>query len=302
MIGVIVNPKSGRARGIDRVALAASLAAASREPIEIAPTRRAGHAPELVRDFVRRGASRIVAWGGDGTVNEVAGAILGTGAIFGIVPAGSGDGLARGLGLPREAAKAFNVATTAAPTAIDVGFLGGRHFLNIAGVGFDAYVGHAFNAAGAHGPRGGLRYAQHGLSALLRYEHERYQIDLPGLRRDGTHFLIAFANAPEYGNGVVIAPDADPTDGWLEALVVESGSPVRQLWRARRLVFGQRRPAQGVHRLRVKEGTIAAERLICHVDGETFEAQTEVRVSVKSAALLVAGVRRRTHHESHENP
>lgn len=293
MIAVIVNPKSGRARGIDRVALANALAKRSRESIAIAPTRAKGHAPELVRDFLHQGATRIVAWGGDGTVNEVAGAVLGSGAVFGIVPAGSGDGLARGLGLPRETERAFETATTAASTAIDVGFLGDRHFLNVAGVGFDAYVGHAFNAAGASGPRGGMRYLTHGLSALLRYEDQHYGIALSGLSREGTHFLIAFANAPEYGNGVVIAPDADPTDGWLEAIVVETASPVRQLWRARQLFFGRRRPAKGVHRLRVKEGTITADRLICHVDGETFEATGEIRVRLEPAALLIAGVRAR---------
>ena len=291
MIGVIVNPKSGRTRGVDRVALATELARAAGGSIVIAPTRAAGHAPELVHAFLRQGATRIVAWGGDGTVNEVAGAVIGNAAAFGIVPAGSGDGLARGLGLPRDPAKAFAIATTAPARAIDVGYLGDRHFLNIAGIGFDAFVGHAFNAAGAHGPRGGLRYARHGLAALARYEHAHYRIDLPGFSRDGTHFLIAFANAPEYGNGVVIAPDADPTDGWLEALVVDDGPAWRQLWRARRLVFGRRREAAGVHRLRVRAGTIFGERLICHVDGETFEATGQIRVRLEPSALLVAGIK-----------
>ena len=90
----------------------------------------------------------------------------------------------------------------------------------------------------------------------------------------------------------MIAPDADPSDGWLDAIVVAGGSPIRQFWRARRLGWRPRSPAEGVLRARVQHATIAADRLECHVDGETFDASGTIDVSITPGALRIAGARK----------
>jgi len=114
---------------------------------------------------------------------------------------------------------------------IDVGWLGSRHFLNIAGIGFDAAVASAFNRRSRRGPAG---YVVEVLRALGSYRSRSYAIELDGIPVTRPRFLIAFANAPQYGTGLVISPDADPADGALNLVMVDGGWSVAQLWRARR--------------------------------------------------------------------
>src|SRR5688572_5567945 len=153
-IGVIINPVSGRlgrrARsGDDRVATARRFAGRrTAVELETAVTAAPGHAVDLARGFMSRGFDVVVSWGGDGTANEVAQPLIGTATALGIVAEGSGNGLARGLGLPRDAEAALAAAVDRPAMPIDVGYLGNRHFLNIGSVGFDAEVALAFSACG----------------------------------------------------------------------------------------------------------------------------------------------------------
>jgi YegS/Rv2252/BmrU family lipid kinase len=285
---VIINPIAGRARrGIDREALARSLLAAHGLVADVAITGAAGHGRNLALAAIDRGVDRVVAWGGDGTVNEVAGPLIGSPVSLGIVPSGSGDGFARSLGLPHDPRRAFARAVTPERFAVDVGRLGDRHFLNVGGVGFDAAIACLFNARAT---RGALGYVTGGLRSVWSYDCDTYELEIDGNRLHGSRFLIAFANGRQYGNGIVIAPDASLTDGWLNAVIVSHGSPLRQFWRARRLAVGRLRPAEGIVRSRVQRAVISGPRLLCHVDGEPFEAMGELVVTVMPASLLVAGL------------
>jgi diacylglycerol kinase (ATP) len=288
---IIINPRSGlkkthhTADGT-RLDRAKRWAESAGVLADIEVTTRSGHAKEIAAKAVAAGVDRIVAWGGDGTVNEVAGALFGTVAALGIVPGGSGDGLARSLGLPRDPGQALRLALTGRSKPIDVGWLAGRHFLNIAGIGFDAEVAHRFNARRSRGTRG---YVVDGLSLVWSYACRRYRIRLTegSQEFDGPHFLLAFANGREYGSGIVLAPDADPSDGLLDMVMVTGGSAVRQLWRSRRLAFRRMSPAEGVWRDRVRGASIEGEHLACHVDGEPFVAEGLVEVRLEPGALNV---------------
>lgn len=288
---VIINPVSGSGgrrpvAGEARARLArAAIAALPDADAEIRITRARGHGRELAQAAVARGVDRVIAWGGDGTVNEVAGPLIGTGAALGVVPSGSGDGLARSLGLPRQPRAALHTALTAPAAPIDVGWLGTRHFLNVGGIGFDAAIACAFNARAR---RGGLGYVIGSLSSVWGYRCGSYEIEIDGQRLSGQRFLVTFANGRQFGNGVVIAPDADLRDGWLNAVIVAGGSPFRQFWRARRLAVGRLRRAEGVLRLRTRQARVSGELLVCHVDGEGFEASGDVDVSLAPQALRVA--------------
>lgn len=291
-VGVIINPFAGRGRirdrtGDDRQQLAHQLAVTMGDAVEttIVRTSGPGDAAQRARRFVEQRFDRVVAWGGDGTVNEVAGPLLGSTTVLGIVPSGSGDGLAHGLGLPVLPDRALATAIGASPRALDVGFLGDRHFLNIGGIGFDAAVGRAFNRGGRHGALG---YASQALAQVWRYQPIDYRLVLDDDARHGRCLLVAFANAREYGNRLVIAPDADPSDGWLNAVIVEPGAALRQVWRARRLFFRPLKPAAGVHRQLVHRARISADTLLCHVDGEVFESTGDLDVTIQPGALQVA--------------
>ncbi len=288
-IGVVVNPISGRTggrRGARRAEQAAAILARLNVRADVVVTARAGHALEIARAFVAQGCDRIVAWGGDGTVNEVAGAIIGTPVVIGIVPCGSGDGLARSLGIDGPTDLSFERALTAHPGAVDVGYLGARHFLNIAGIGFDAAVAAAFNA---RAKRGLTDYVWNLFTMVWSHTPARYRVVVDGAVSDQDRFLVAFANGREYGNRMVLAPAADARDGWLDVVLVDEGSPVRQLWRARRLAIGHGRPAQGVFWGRCRTASVSGERLQCHVDGESFETSGMLEVRIVAGAIRIAG-------------
>jgi YegS/Rv2252/BmrU family lipid kinase len=293
--GVVINPISGRVRGTGtrRAALVRTVAARFRVDADVRITERAGHAVELTDLFLDAGVDRVIVWGGDGTVNEAAGPIIERpgSAALGIVPGGSGDGLARSLGLGVRPERALAVAFTAPTAPVDVGYLANRHFLNIAGIGFDATVGMAFNRRSKRGLRG---YLLELVGTVWSYRIERYGLVVDGVTSDRERFLIAFANGREYGNGMVLAPSADPCDGWLDVVVVDAGGPIRQLWRARRLAFGHGRPAHGVFWGRCQSAAITGDRLVCHVDGETFVTSGTVEVRIEPGAIQVAGVARTT--------
>lgn len=296
---VVINPISGRASGSrDAGSRRASLVhdVATRVGVEtdVAITERAGHAAEIARRLVAEGCDRIIVWGGDGTVNEAAGPILAGGArrtsasALGIIPGGSGDGLAHSLGLGHPPKRALEVAMTGPVIPIDAGYIGDRHFLNIAGVGFDAAVGTAFNRRGKRGLRG---YVRQLFTTVWSYEPCRYRLAADGVVSEGIRFLIAFANGREYGNRMVLAPAADPSDGWLDVVTVDPGSPIRQLWRARRLAIGHGKPAEGIVWGRCRTATITGDRLLCHVDGETFQTTGTLDVRIVPGAIGICGAR-----------
>jgi len=290
-IAVIINPVSGRGRrrpmGETRAQLARALTAAEGVTAEIQVTRATGHGAELAREFRDRGYDVVVAWGGDGTVNEVAGPLIGSGSALAIVPSGSGDGLARSLGLPARPEQAMALALSGRSTAIDVGFIGARHFLNIAGVGFDAAVAVGFARAGRYGT---ISYAKEAFGRLWSYRCANYELVTDGQRFTGRLFLVAFANGCQYGNGLVIAPDGDPSDGLLNAIVVDEGSAMSVLWRARRLFINKLGQARGIRRLVVRSASIASDTLYCHVDGEPFEASGRLDIRVEPGGLRLAGL------------
>lgn len=294
---VIVNPESGR-RGrhaetaADRLELVRRMLRDGADPghdtADIQLTRSRGHGAELARAAVAQGADVVVAWGGDGTANEIAGPLIGTRTALGIVPAGSGNGLARGLGLPVDRSKALRLALAGPVGAIDTAMMGARHFLNIGGIGFDAVVALSFDR---RGKRGLTSYVRNTFTEVWSYRPARYRIELDdGPAMHGTYQMVSFANAREYGNRLVLAPDANPRDGRLNAVIVDAGAALRQLWRARRLAFPSTRPAEGVHRVSVQRATISADRMQCHVDGEPFEATGTLEVTIRPATLLVRGL------------
>lgn len=257
-------------------------------------TERQGHARELAQHCVNEGCEAVIAMGGDGTVNEVAQALVGTSVALGIVPCGSGDGLARGLRLPLTLADAMRIALTPATTRIDVGYAGDRIFLNIAGIGFDAEVGLLF---ATRSTRGALGYVIKSLQLVWTYRAPDYEVHwhtgASDEMRAGRKFLVGFANAPEYGNGAVLSPDASVQDGLVDIVLVEAGSPLQQMWRARRLFWRRRRDARGLERARAVRASVHGQTIVYHVDGEVFTTSGTLEICVRPQALLVRATRPR---------
>jgi len=187
--------------------------------VKVITTQFAGEATQLVKQYVNKEYKKVVAVGGDGTVNEVASAIVETDAILGIVPLGSGNGLARHLKIPLKPQKALNLIKEGNHIKIDYGKINDRKFFCTTGVGFDAHIGHVFSKLEG---RGFGNYLKATVSEFRRYQPKRYEISMNGTTIMRDAFLITFANASQYGNNAHIAPKADIKDGKLEVAIMRS--------------------------------------------------------------------------------
>jgi YegS/Rv2252/BmrU family lipid kinase len=232
-------------------------------------------------------ATLVCAWGGDGTVNEVARAVAGSGTALGVVPAGSGNGLARELGLPWDPAAALAVALGCRERVIDVGDVDGHLFVNLAGIGLDAEVAARFNARSA-GRRGLWPYVAMTAREVLRYHPREYTIRFGAETWRERALLVVCANARQYGGGAVVAPSARPDDGQLELVVVRPRPPLVVLRDALHLFRGTLDRAPGVRTVRTPAVEICgAEPMLFHVDGEAVAGGPVLTVRVRPAALRV---------------
>jgi diacylglycerol kinase (ATP) len=288
-IAIIINPIAGGHAGAagTRVDLARRVAADCAENADVSVTDARGHARELARAARASGARRVIAWGGDGTVNEVATALAFSDIPLGIVAGGSGNGLARELALPTRREEALRVAISGSPRSIDVGTIDDRLFVNLAGIGFDAHVAALFNAPGNR-RRGARGYVMLTARSLLTYKRQRYQIVADGERIAVDALLVVIANGTEFGNRILIAPGARVDDGALDLVVVKERSRAATICCMPLLV------ARRVHRVPVWSSRRAQDVAIesdapmpYHVDGESLQGGTTLRARVHPAALRV---------------
>jgi YegS/Rv2252/BmrU family lipid kinase len=289
-IAIIINPIAGGKRPETARAhaeLAAAVLGSSNEPGEIFVTERKHHARELAAAAVARGCRLVVAWGGDGTVNEIGSALVFRETALAIVPAGSGNGLARTLAVARDPKQAIQDALRATPRTIDAGDIAGHLFFSLAGVGFDAHVARCFDREQA-GRRGLAGYVRIVARELVWYRPAAYRIDqLPGAAR--TALLVTVANSPQFGNGARIAPSARLDDGRLDLVVVEEVSRLRTILAIPRLFNGRIATMPGVSIRQIESTTIESDLpMAFHVDGEPFEGSTRLTVGIKPGALRVS--------------
>jgi len=214
----VINPISGNKSKKNIPDLIEQKFADAKYDVKVVFTQYAGEATQIVKQHILKGYKKIVAAGGDGTVNEVASGVVETDAVLGIIPLGSGNGLARHLNLPMNTNKALEVIKSAEPIKIDYGKINDRKFFCTTGVGFDAHIGHVFSKLDG---RGFANYIKATVSEFRKYQPQRYEISMNGTTIMRDAFLITFANASQYGNNAHIAPKADIVDGKLEVAILK---------------------------------------------------------------------------------
>ena len=286
-VRAILNPRAGVAA--QRAREAVEQGRPSWRDYAVYLTREPGHATELAREAVAAGADVVLAVGGDGTVNEVARGLIGSAAALGIVPVGSGNGLARALRVPLQPGAALRALESGSRRRMDVGSLNGRHFLNLAGIGFDAVVGQAFHERGRKGGRRGIfGYVLLSLRELRAYRAPRLVVEAGTERLDLTAFVVTFANGPQYGSGAVINPGGKLDDGKLEVVVFESGPLWRTMVAAPRLFLGGIERTPGYRRLVGPVATVtAAAPAAVHCDGDPVDAASRLEVHLLPRALEI---------------
>ncbi len=290
-VAVIINPISGTGGRLDvarrRAQFAAAFLSDRGVDADVFLTERGGHARALTEAALERGVTTVVAWGGDGTMNEVASALAFSGAARGIVPSGSGNGLARELRIPFEPEAAFDVALRGTTRCIDAGEFDGHLFFNIAGIGLDARVAHGFAVNGLV-RRGFRRYLEITARELMAGAGSEHTIVTDGETQRLRTLLIAIANGCQYGNGAVIAPKACLDDGKLDVVVVADRSPVMALLQAPRVFMGQIARIPGVTMRAAAEIEITSgQAVIYHVDGEPYVGGASVSARCRPQALNV---------------
>lgn len=289
-VTIIINPISGGASP-ERARLRAQLASAvvdrHGDRAEVFVTERRGHARELARAAAGRGARLVISWGGDGTLNEVASALAFGNVPLGLVPAGSGNGFARELGVAPRPERAIADAIGAKPRAIDLGEVDDRLFVNVAGFGFDAYVAAEFDKRG--GRRGFAGYVAVTARALVSYVPRNYTITTAEGCKTSRAVLVTVANSAQFGNGARIAPRALLDDGRLDLVVVEERARWRTLCHVPRLFNGTVERMPGCSICHIRQATIESDQpMAFHVDGEPVQGGTRLNVRVHPAALRVA--------------
>ena len=214
----IVNPISGTSDKEHILNLIPKYLDNRRFEWSIRKTEHKGHAAEFSGEAIRDGVDVVVAVGGDGTVNEVARSLVHTDTALGIIPCGSGNGLARHLFIPMNPEGALQVLSDCQIEQLDYGMIDQEPFFCTCGVGFDAFISDRFAKAGR---RGLLTYIENTLKEGLKYKPDTYEITIDGERQVYKAFLIACANASQYGNNVYIAPHASMSDGLMDVTLME---------------------------------------------------------------------------------
>jgi YegS/Rv2252/BmrU family lipid kinase len=282
---LILNPNSGANRrrprlreSLERWATEAELHA------EISPTVRVGHAREIARDAAGS-FDCVVAVGGDGTVNEVACGAMESGVPVGIIPCGSGNGLARHLRIPMNPREAMRVLATGPIRSIDTGTANGYRFVTAMGVGFDAEIVRRFNEMPA---RGLSSYVNIGTRLFFSYRPGRCTVSAGDRSVELTPFLVSVANSDQLGNNARIAPRARVDDGVLDLVALEPAGLFSSLGMAVRLFTGSLDRAAGVTRMAGTRFEIRRESDgVIHVDGETRTTGPVIVVEVHPGSLRV---------------
>ena len=281
----IVNPISGTRGKGSIISLIPEYLDAERFDYDIVYTERSGHAAQLAREAAEEGIDIAVAVGGDGTVNEVARSLVHTDTALAIIPCGSGNGLARHLFIPINPIGALKILSECHIEALDYGRINGQPFFCTCGIGFDAIISQRFAEAGK---RGLLTYVDNTLKEGLTYKPETYQISFDGEEKTYEAFLIACANASQYGNNVFIAPAASMNDGLMDVTILEpfnlleATQVVVQLLNKTidRNSHARTYQCKRVHIHRQKPGVV-------HFDGDPMECGTDIDVELISKGIQV---------------
>lgn len=286
LIRFIVNPISGISSKDSVIEILNGVMNRDLYEWEVCPTQYAGHGAVLATMAAENHYDVVVAVGGDGTVNEVARSLVNTDTVLGIIPCGSGNGLARHLQIPLDVREAVEMINGGNVIAIDYGLVNHKPFFCTCGMGFDAEVSYKFASASK---RGLFTYIEKTFQELAKYKPEVYTLEDQFGKRTYEAFCIVFANASQYGNNIYVAPKASMTDGLMDISLLESFKPFEAPALAVQLFSG--RLKDGVNHVKMsrtrKIKVIREAPGVIHCDGDPMQVGREVNVEIIKHGLKV---------------
>jgi YegS/Rv2252/BmrU family lipid kinase len=284
-IVAIINPISGVGSKDKIPEVIASRCLANGKILHIEYTQYGGHATELTQKAIDERADCVIAVGGDGTVNEVARQLINSDVILGIIPKGSGNGLARDLHIPMDVRGAVDVVFSNQVSVIDACKANNHFFFCTCGVGFDAAVSAEF---AKNKRRGSLAYLKEIIGSYLAYKPEMYllQVNDNTIKEDA--FLIACANASQYGNNAYIAPNANISDGQMDVTILSPFGTLDIGPLAVQLFTKTIDKNSKIKTFRTTEARIVRQQPgVMHIDGDPVMASKDIDISVISSAIRV---------------
>lgn len=283
----IINPISGvKHKRLDTFkSRVAALLDSNLYKAELVTTEYGGHATELTKSAYEKGTRVFIVAGGDGTINEVAAVLKNSDATLGIIPEGSGNGLAHHLNIPGKLSDAINVINSGKIISIDTCMANDSFFVSIAGVGFDARVSRQFARTKQ---RGFFTYARIVFKEYFTYKTRKYNLELDGREMEISAFFICFANSNQFGYNTKIAPQASITDGLIDVCIV-SKPPLVKIPLIAHMVFRNK-----VNRSRYMMSYKASEVKVSrkrgrtvNVDGEPVKMPRDINFKIYPASLKV---------------
>ncbi len=284
----IINPRAGvLPKGMIKLR-AEALLDTEQFTYDFVETAYAGHARALAQQAAADGVFAAVAVGGDGTVNEVASGLLHTNTALAIIPMGSGNGLARHIGLPMNPFKALEALNKSIEAKMDVGYANEHLFLCMSGMGFDGQVAHLFSEKRV---RGIFSYLWIAAKEYFSYRPHTYHFEIKSktgelISLDKKAFLVAFANANQFGNNFKIVPQASVHDGILHACIVKPFSTLKGFQLIYHAFKGDLRENSVFSQIPFESLELHSDgQQFMHVDGETMPAPKVLQIHVESNAL-----------------
>jgi diacylglycerol kinase (ATP) len=247
-------------------------------------TTGAMHASELAQNAVGN-YEYVVAVGGDGTVNEIASSIVGTNTALAILPFGSGNGLARFLGIPMDTVKAIKTLNEERVELIDSAKLNDQYFFNMAGMGFDAHISEVFSHDKT---RGFGAYVRSAFREIVNYKPDNYHIEIDGVAYEREAFMLSFANSSQYGNNAHVSPHASVQDGLLDVCIIKPFPLYRFIEMGIRMFTKTSEGTKYVEIIRGKNILVRRTKSApVHLDGEPQILGTETEINVVPDSLKI---------------
>lgn len=288
-IHFIVNPISGNGNNLITHKLVSGVFNFDEFKVKIKQTQRPKHAKELALKSIKEGADVIVACGGDGTVNEIASSLVGSNVKLGIVPMGSGNGLASALKIPKSISGALNVIKNSNSTQIDVGEINKHYFFSNTGIGFDANVINNYSKTkqrklGSYLKASLLTFFNNPPSLSVKITTESKSLRLKP-------FMVFVSNSNEMGYDISLTPKASIQDGMLDAIIVEPLNKLEIIYFGFLLLIKRPQSFKKAHYFLTKNLEITnLEKggVLAQIDGESVQIKAnQINIQINQAALLV---------------
>ncbi|MBS1272325.1 MAG: Diacylglycerol kinase [Candidatus Marinimicrobia bacterium] len=286
---IVANPAAGNGKTLNALDELQYYLNESHLKYELVFTHSPMEAAEIASNKSQQGSDVIVAFGGDGTINEVANGLVGGEAPLGIIPCGSGNDFSKSTGIPKDISAAVDILGNHAVKSIDVGKIEDRYFVNGMGIGFDALVN--YRATQMQMLKGKTSYVASIVSSLFQYQSIEMEVEFNGTVKTGKTYLVALGNGFSVGGGFRLTPDAVLDDACFDVCHVAEVKKRTIIRHFSKLLDGRVGAVEQVTLSKSPDLTITSdEHLPIHIDGEVFRMDaTEVNVKIVPSALPVIG-------------